>query len=48
MPQDHPDRVSFLAATTAEIKRIRDMGTYESADVPDEEQINTSKVGISK
>ena len=48
MPQDHPDMAGFLAAMTAEITSIRDMGTYDPADVLDEDQIKTSKVGMSK
>ena len=30
MPLDHPDRTGFLAATTAEIKSLRDMATGSS------------------
>ena len=48
MPLDHSDRAGILAATAADIKSIRDMGTYDPSEILDEEQITTSKVGASK
>ena len=38
MPTNHPDRAGFIASAAAEIKSIRDMGTYDSDEVLDEAQ----------
>ena len=48
MPLDHPDRAGFLASTSAEIRSIRAMGTYDPEETLDEKQMKTSKVGMSK
>ena len=44
----HQDRAGFIASTAAEIKSIRDMGTYDPDDTLDETQMKISKIGMSK
>ena len=46
MPQDHPDRAGFLMATTAEMKSLRDMKTWDPYEVLSAEQMTTSGIGM--
>ena len=48
MPLHHPDRAGFLAATTAEIKSLRDMETWDPAEVLSPEQMKISGIGMSR
>ena len=48
MPQDHPARAGFLAAAAAEIKSLRDMETWDPAEVLSPEQMKTSGIGMSR
>ena len=48
MPQDHPDRAGFLAATAAEIKSLRDMETWDTTEVLSPEQMKISGIGMSR
>ena len=48
MPQDHPDRAGFLAATTAEIKSLRDMETWDASEELSQEQMKISGIGMSR
>ena len=42
------DRAGFLEATAAEINSLRDMGTWDPDETLDEDQMKTSKVGMSR
>ena len=44
----HPDRAGSITPTVAEIKSIRDMGTYDPDEVLAEAQMKISKIGMSK
>ena len=48
MPLHHPDRAGFLAATTAEIKSLHDMETWDPAEVLSAEQMKISGIGMSR
>ena len=48
MPQDHPGRAGFLAATAAEIKSLRDMETWDPTEVLSAGQMKTSGIGMSR
>ena len=48
MPLQHQDRAGFLAATTAEIKSLRDMETWDPAEELSAEQMKISGIGMSR
>ena len=48
MPTSNPDRAGFLAATSAEIKSLRDMETWDPAEELSPEQMKTSGIGMSR
>ena len=48
MPSSNPDRAGFLDATADEIKSLRDMGTWDPEETLSEEQMTTSKIGMSR
>ena len=48
MPTSNSDRAGFLEATAAEIKSLRDMGTWDPDEQLDETQMKTSKIGMSR
>ena len=48
MSTSNPDRAGFLEATAAEIKSLRDMGTWDPEETLDAEQMKTSKIGMSR
>ena len=48
MPTSNPDRDGFLDATADEIKSLRDMGTWDPKETLSEEQMKTSKIGMSR
>ena len=48
MPISNPDRAGYLEAAVAEIKSLRDMGTWDLEEVLDEEQMRTAKIGMSR
>ena len=48
MPTSNPDRAGFLDATADEIKSLRDMGTWDPEETLSEEQMKTSKIGMSR
>ena len=48
MPTSSPDRAGFLAATSAEIKSLRDMETWDPAEELSPEQMITSGIGMSR
>ena len=48
MPTARPYRAGFIAFIAAEIKRLRDMETYDSYEVIDEAQMRIFKIGKSK
>ena len=41
-------RAGFLEATAEEIRILRDMGTWDSEDVLEEDQMKASKIGRSR
>ena len=48
MPDSNMDKAGFLAATTSKIKRLRDMDTWDSAEMLDAEQMKSSGIGMSR
>ena len=48
MTTSNPDRDGFLDATADEIKNLRDMGTWDPKETLSEEQMKTSKIGMSR
>ena len=48
MPVSNLDRAGYLAATTVEIKSLRDMGTWDAAEVLCDAQMKKSGVGMSR
>ena len=48
LPQTHPDRAGFLAATTAVIKSLRDMETWDASEELSPEQMKISGIGMSR
>ena len=48
IPTDNSDRAGFIKAKAAEIKSFRDMGTWDPVEVLSEEQMNISKISMSR
>ena len=48
MPTSNPDRAGFLDATAAEIQSLRDMKTWDPQEALDDNQMKTSKIGMSR
>ena len=48
VPLNHPDRASIPAATTAVIKSLRDMETWDPAKVRSSEQMEIPGIGMSR